>query len=116
MVKKRRTALFGLVAASGVIGSPGLAAAMRDPDETLPATVYMAAQSTCQISFVHQTFSLPADQESMVAALRKLRKHWRALSISGPAQTPYKCIGGAIYLAQSSGFQTVQFKAQTEGR
>lgn len=89
---------------------------MRDPDETLAATVHITPQSTCQMSFSGQTFSLPPDQERMVAALRKLRKHWHGLSISGTAQTPYKCIGGVIYLAQLSGFQTVQFKAQEESR
>jgi hypothetical protein len=75
-------------------------------------TIHFVPPAVCRISFSGQTFDLPDDEDSMVNALRELRRNWRSASISGDRETPYRCIGHAVYLAQRGGFKKVGFVAQ----
>jgi biopolymer transport protein ExbD len=98
--------------AACVFGAMKIATAQRSRNVPLSMTVNFVPPADCEISFAGQTFSLPIDEDSMVAALQKLRRDWRSISMTGVMQTPYRCIGHAIYLAQRAGFKKIGFAAE----
>lgn len=90
-----------------MFGASALATINRNRDAPLPVTIAFSLPSTCQVSFANQAYSLPEDEERMAVALRQLRRHWRVLLISGGEETPFRCVGQAIYLLQRGGFDKV---------
>lgn len=88
------------------------AASKRDRNLPLLVTIRFATPATCEVGFSGQGFSLPKDEDRMVAAFRELRRDWRSVSIVGGVETPYRCIGQVIFLAQRGGFKKVGFKAE----
>lgn len=101
-----------IATAACVFGAMEIATAKRSRNVPLSMTVNFVPPADCEISFAEQTFSLPSDEDSMVAALQKLRRDWRSISMTGVMQTPYRCIGHAIYLAQRAGFKKIGFAAE----
>jgi hypothetical protein len=63
--------------------------------------------ATCKVTVIGETFSLPADEERMVLALRALRREWKSARAVGDTDTPYRCFGHSIYIAQMAGFRKV---------
>jgi hypothetical protein len=99
-----------------VIGATTFAAAKRDRSASLSMKIHFVPPAVCEVSFAGQTFSLPGDQDGMVTALQELRREWRSVSMSGGMETPYRCIGHVVYLAQRGGFKKVGFVAQPSER
>jgi hypothetical protein len=90
------------------------ASGKRQRDLSLPVTIRFTPPSTCEVSFSGQAFSLPDDEDRMVAALRELRRDWQSVAILGDGEAPYRCIGHAIFVAQRGGFARVDYKAQAQ--
>lgn len=111
-----KMAMARIAAAACVIGATTIAAAKRDRSAPLSMKVHFVPPAVCEVSVAGQTFSLPGDQDGMVTALQDLRRKWRSISMSGGMETPYRCIGHAIYLAQRAGFKKVGFEAQPSDR
>ncbi len=99
---------LGAVVTTAAPGSP----------KALPVTVGLSQAEVCEIRFAGQAFSLPNDDERMIAEIRKLRRYWRSasLSVSGEGDTPYRCIGGVIYLFQRAGFNLIEFRPGSQER
>ena len=110
-MKSARTAILASVAGIFCIiaATAVLAATKRHRDKPLSVAAHFVPPDKCQIILAEQTFQLPNDEERMVAAFRKLRIDWRAISKVGGIETPYICIGHAIHLAQRGGFKKVRF-------
>ena len=88
----------------------------RDRNLPLAVRVRFIPPTTCEVGFSGQTYSLPDDEDRIVAAFRELRRDWRSVSIVGGVEIPYRCIGHAIFLAQRGGFKKVGFKAKPPER
>lgn len=101
-----------LAAASVCEATAAFAAARSGKARALPLVIRFVAAATCEISVADQLFSLPGDQDRMAAEMRKLRQKWKSAQIVGGREIPYRCIGHAIFIAQSSGFEKVGFVAE----
>ena len=97
-------------------GATTFAASKRHRSNALLMTIHLVMPGVCTFSFADQTFSLPEDEDVMLTTLRKLRRNWRSVSISGGIATPYRCVGHATYIAQRAGFKRGRFVAQQINR
>ena len=88
------------------------AASKRDRNLPLLVTIRFDPPANCEVGFSGQAFSLPKDEDRMVAAFRQLRRDWRSVSIVGGIEIPYRCMGHAIFLAQRGGLKKVGFTAE----
>lgn len=68
--------------------------------------------NTCRMTVNGQTFTLFTDEAGSLAALRQQAAVVSAATVTGDFRTPYKCFGGAVYLAQRAGFERVGFVAE----
>ncbi|QAY78982.1 hypothetical protein ETR14_22415 [Sphingosinicella sp. BN140058] len=116
MRKVSKAALVAVFsAASAFAATAALAAAKRADQRQLPMAVRFNPPSACEIRFADQVFSLPDDEDRMIEALRELRKSWRSVTVSGDGNTPYRCIGHAVFVAQRAGFRKGGFTAEPPG-
>lgn len=68
---------------------------------------------TCRVTVDGKTFVLSEDRQSLVAALQSQAKKFKSARVDGDYNSvPYKCFGGATFLAQSAGFERVGFISQ----
>lgn len=111
-----RLALTCIAVTICLSSATAFAATKRNRSTSLSMTIHFVPPAVCTLSFADQTFSLPKDEDIMVTALRKLRPNWRSVSISGGMETPYRCMGHAIYISQRAGFKKVGFVAQQTDR
>ncbi|HEV2568436.1 hypothetical protein [Sphingomonas sp.] len=95
--------LFGIGTSWALAGNKKLA------PKRLIMDLHFVPPTTCEVTVMGETFSLPLDEERMVLALRKLRREWKSARALGNVETPYRCVGFAIYIAQRAGFRKVDF-------
>lgn len=74
-------------------------------------TIGAAAGLECPVTVEGRTFSSTEDP-AFEAELRRLAATGRRARVDGGPNTPYRCIGGAIYRAQRAGFSRVGFAAE----
>lgn len=69
--------------------------------------------NTCRATFGGKTYVLPDDERAFVAALKGQASKFESVRMDGDYNAvPYKCVGSAIFLAQSAGIKRVNFIAQ----
>lgn len=106
-------AVAWMLAAATVCGTTAaIAAARTGKARALPIVIRFVPPATCEISVSNQLYSVPIDQDRMATALRQLRREWKSAHIVGGPEIPYRCVGYAIFIAQSSGFNKVGFIAE----
>jgi biopolymer transport protein ExbD len=99
--------LKALVAIAGLAALTPAYSASR----SLPITLQIRDAAICYVSVDDSEFRLPDDAKLFAQRLKQLRKRWRAASIVGDTNVPYRCVGHVIYIAQSAGFKKVGFAA-----
>lgn len=67
---------------------------------------------SCRFSIDGSDFSLSADEQTPLAALKEKARVYTGAHIEAGPSIPSKCIGRAIVLAQRAGFQRVGFIAE----
>ncbi len=99
----KRNGLLASVAA-GVVTSPVAAEA------PLAVTIVMQDDAAARVTIGEASFVLPDEQEAMVAALRAMPDKARpvAIVVTDNLKTPYRVIGGLLYLMQSAGFTEME--------
>lgn len=86
----------------------------RQENGTLRLRVQFAEPAACKIDLEGKSFSLPDDEDALLAALKSRYAKGRRISVGGGADIPYRCLGHAIYLAQPAGFEKVGFVAEPD--
>jgi hypothetical protein len=87
--------MYGLLLAASLMAEaaqPVLVSAVRDGE-------------ACRISVGDRHFAWPVNEQRMLADFRRLRRQGRTLIFRTGLDTPYRCIGATIYLAQRAGLQ-----------
>ena len=74
--------------------------------------VAIEAPDGCRVSIDGTSFSLPKEEKALLARLMLKAKSFPDADIKKDVSVPYKCVGGAIFLAQRAGFQRVGFIAE----
>jgi biopolymer transport protein ExbD len=74
--------------------------------------VALGAAESCRVSISGRSFSFPADEQGLLAALRREAMIHSEATIEADTSVPYRCFGGAIVLAQRAGFKRVGFIAE----
>ncbi|MEP9403273.1 hypothetical protein [Sphingomonas sp. VNH70] len=96
-------------AALGMIAAP-----LGAESAPLTVPVAIAADASARVTIGTRHFTLPDEQAAMAAALQAMPDKDRpvVLSVGGRIDTPYRIVGGLIYLFQSAGFTKVSVVQQ----
>ena len=110
MSKVSKAALAAVLSAASVVAATAaLAATKRAHQRQLPMSVRFNPPMACEIRFADQVYNLPDDEDRVIDALRQLRKRWRSVEAVGSGDTPYRCIGHAVFVAQRAGYKKIGF-------
>ena len=83
------------------------------PENSTVIDVGIDARDTCRVSVSKQTFVYPgADERRLLAVLRDEAKIHSDAAIIGGISVPYRCLAGAIEIAQRAGFERVGYIAE----
>ncbi len=95
---------LGKLLGSAALGT--LAAPVSAQQAPLTIPVEIAADASARVTIGERRFLLPDEQGAMRDALNAMPDKDRpvVLAVSGKVDTPYRIIGGLIYLLQSAGF------------
>ncbi len=104
----KRGTLLG-TAALGMVAAP---LGAQVPPLTVPVAI--ADDATARVTIGDRGFTLPDEQAAMAAALKALPDRTRPvlLAVGGRIDTPYRIVGGLVYLFQSAGFTHVSVVAE----
>jgi hypothetical protein len=80
--------------------------------ETAVIRVTFEAPDTCLVRVAASSFDLYREEAPLRAALKAEAGRHRIAQIETDALIPYRCFGGALFLAQGAGFKDVGFVAE----
>ena len=60
---------------------------------------------TCRVTVEDQSFQLPADEQRLLEILRTMKNSRTTAHVAGNVETPYRCLGHVVFVAQRAGFQ-----------
>jgi len=105
-----RLCALALIAAAGPGCSPGRPAA----PPLLELVLSRAGPTACRVTVAARSFDLPRDEAALTAALRALAHppDRTTVIVARDPQIVYRCVGGAIYIAQRAGLTRVGFLSE----
>jgi hypothetical protein len=59
--------------------------------------------TSCRIELDGRSFAVPGDGDLLLEAIAALSSRFERITIDGPEDAPYRCVGGLIYAAQRAG-------------
>lgn len=110
-MRARALAIASIVAAATACRGPDSVMHNSESARALPLAIHFEPPAICHVTVADRRFALPTDQDRLLEFLTSLRSRWNRVSLNLGMETPYRCVGHAIWLAQRAGLG-VDFPAE----